>query len=179
VSELIVFVFRDQYRAPEVLNELRRHERAQVADLDDAVAVSLDEKRHAKIHLSLNLSTSVASHWARMWGSLLAVTLFLPLKEVMVEAADRTGGGSGLTQTSLASDAPLLDAHWWKESLSDDFLRDVGAMIGPGDSAIFMILRTTNLPAALKQLRGYGETLLHTALGQQQDEELKSMLVPG
>ena len=180
MSELIVFVFRNQYRAPEVLNELRRHEWRWADDLDDAVAVTLDEQGHVKVHLSVDLSTSEVNRWARMWGSLLAVTLFLPLPVVTVKAAGRAiGDGRVLTKSSLATAGQFPDARWWKESLPAEFLRDVGAMIGRGDSAIFMILRTKNLSSALRQLRGYGETFLHTLLGQRQDEELKAMLATG
>lgn len=177
VSELIVFVFRNQYRAPEVLNELRRHEWRWADDLDDAVAVTLDERGRVKVHLSVDLSTNEVNRWARMWGSLLAVTLFLPPPSVVVKAADRTIGESRvLTRNSFATTGQFPDARWWKESLPEEFLRDVSAMIGYGDSAIFMILRTKNLSSALRQLRGYGETFLHTLLGQRQDEELKTML---
>ena len=177
VTQLVVFVFRNQYRAPEVLNELRRHEWEWATDLDDAVAVTVDEKGHVKLHLSIDLSTNEETRWARMWGSLLAVTLFLPLTVVTNEASDHTiEDGRVLTRSSLATTGPFPDARWWRESLPAEFLRDVSAMIGHGDSAIFMILRTKNLSSALKRLRGYGETFLHTLLDQQQDEELKAML---
>lgn len=177
MSELVVFVFRDQYRAPEVLNELRRREWEWIADLDDAVAVTLDEHGHTKVHLSVELPTSEAARWTKMWGSLLAVTLFLPLTKVVVEAADHMiGVGSTLTETTRTTNPPLPDARWWQESLPEDFLRDVGAIIGLGSSAIFMILRTENLLAVLRQLRSYGEILLHTTLGPRQDEEMRAML---
>jgi uncharacterized membrane protein len=177
VSELIVFVFRNQYRAPEVLNELRRHEWRWADDLDDAVAVTLDKQGRVKVHLSIDLSTNELTRRARMWGSLLAVTLYLPLPVVTVKAPDRTiGNGRALTKSPFATTGQFPDARWWKETLSEEFLRDVGAMIGRGDSAIFMILRTKNLSSALRQLRGYGETFLHTLLEQRQVEELRAML---
>ena len=71
MSELVAFVFRDQFRAPEVLNELRRREWPWVRDLDEAVAVTLNEDGKARVHLSLDLSTYEGAGWARLWGSLL------------------------------------------------------------------------------------------------------------
>lgn len=182
MSELAVFVFRDQYRAPEVLNELRRRGWEWVGDLNDAVAVTLDKKGKAKVHLSVDLSTNGANAWARMWASLLGVTLFLPLTDVMAEAVDRMAFTSGaLTDGSRNAHTLLPDARWWKECLRlpDDFLRDIGAVIKPGDSAIFMLLRVNNLQIVMQQLRNYGDTLIHTSLGPEQDEQMNAMLARG
>jgi uncharacterized membrane protein len=88
VSELIAFVFRDQYRAPEVLNELRRREWPWGQDLDDAVVITLGDSGKARAQLNIDLSTYAAVGWARLWSSLLNTTLFIPLTEVIVEAAN-------------------------------------------------------------------------------------------
>ena len=179
MSELTVFVFRDQYRAPEVLNELRRRGWEWVGDLNDAVAVTLDKKGKAKVHLSVDLSTNEANAWVRMWASLLGVALFLPLTDVMVEAVDRIAFASGApTNGSRNAHALLPDARWWKECLClpEDFLRDISAVIKPGDSAIFMLLRVKNFQAVMQQLRNYGDTLIHTSLGPEQDEQMNAML---
>jgi len=179
VSELVVFVFRDQYRAPEVLNELRRRDWPWVRDLDDAVAVTLNEDGHARVHLSIDLSKCEAAGWARMWSSLLGNTLFLPLTEVMVEAADgmryspRNANGQG--NACAERDG---ETKWWRDSLDlpPDFKRDVAALIGPSGSAIFMLLRAATVPVALKQLCNYGNTILHTSLSAEQDDKMLAML---
>jgi uncharacterized membrane protein len=179
VSELIVLAFTDEFRAPEVLNELRRRDWDWVVDLNDAVAVTLDDKGGAKVQLSVDLTTSEAAAWARLWGSLLGVTLFLPTTEVIVEAAGRVADASGTPAASApASHAALPGASWWKGCLRipDDFMRDVGASIGPGDSAIFMLSRAPDRSAVLRQLRNYGGTLLHTSLDSKQDKEMQDVL---
>ena len=78
VSELIVFGFRDQYRAAEVLNELKRREWEWAGNLDDAVAITIAQDGKARVQLSVDLSNGEAAAWARVWGSLLSVTLFRP-----------------------------------------------------------------------------------------------------
>ena len=52
VSELVAFIFRDQLRAPEVLNELRQCDFAWSKDLDEAVAVTLDDEGKVRVQLS-------------------------------------------------------------------------------------------------------------------------------
>jgi len=176
VSELIAFVFRDQYRAPEVLNELRRREWPWAQDLDDAVVITLDEKGKARAQLNIDLSTYEAVGWAKLWASLLDKTLFIPLAEVIVDAADGIANRS-LRALRQSSDEPR-EARWWRESLehSENFKRDVGALMVRTGSAIFILLRSTDATKALRQLGNYGDTLVHTAISREQDEKMQAIL---
>jgi hypothetical protein len=74
--------------------------------------------------------------------------------------------------------ARVLPRHWWKNTLgiSDEFIRDVGAIVQPGDSAVFMFLQTPTIVSVLRQLRNYGGTLLHTSLTVEQEEALRDAL---
>jgi len=181
VSELIAFVFRDQFRAPEVLNELRRREFVWVRDLDEAVAVTMNESGKARVHLTVDPSNYRGASWARLWGSFLSVMLFQPMTEVIVEATSRLAllpwGNFGTTNESMIW---ANESEWWRKSLASsgngNFKRDVGALMAPNASAIFMFLRTQNAAAALKQLSNYGDTLVHTTLSSEQDEKLFEML---
>ena len=178
MSELVAFVFRDQFRAPEVLNELRRREWAWVCDLDEAVTVTLNEQGKARVQLSVDPSTCQGGGWARLWGSLLSATLFQPVTEVMVAAT------SGLVFTANGSHQRTpesrrsLESEWWCKSLagSGNFKRDVAALIAPNGSAIFMLFRNQDAATVLRQLRNYGDTLVHTTLSAEQDEKLREML---
>jgi len=181
VSELIAFVFRDQFRAPEVLNELRRREFVWVHDLDEAVAVTMNENGKARVHLTVDPSNYRGASWARLWGSFLSVMLFQPMTEVIVEATSRlafypNGNRGPANEKVIWSN----ESEWWRKSLASsgncDFKRDVGALIAPNGSAIFMLFRTQNAAAALKQLSNYGDTLLHTTLSSEQDEKLLEIL---
>jgi uncharacterized membrane protein len=179
VSDLVAFVFRDQFRAPEVLNELRRRDWLWVRDLDEAVAVTLNEDGKARVHLSVDVSTYEGAGWARLWGSLLNTTLFLPLTEVLEEAAEGLASSpqSTLDQTRPHNGA-ALESQWWRDSLetAGNFRRDVAALIAANGSAIFMLLRSPNTAAVLKQLSNYGDTIVHTPLSSEQDEKLAVLL---
>ena len=179
MSELIAFVFRDQYRAPEVLNELRRREWPWVKDLDDAVVITLNEAGKARVHLSVDLATFEPARWARLWSSLLNSTLFLPLTEVMVDAADGICiSGQRLSTTTKPDREETFETKWWRESLehAENFKRDVAALMVPHGSAIFILLRTASAPTVLKQLGNYGDTIVHTTVSSEQDSKILARL---
>jgi uncharacterized membrane protein len=178
VSELIAFVFRDQYRAPEVLNELRRREWPWVKDLDDAVVVTFNDKGKARAQLTVDLCTGEAAPWARLWGSLLNTTLFLPMAEVIVEAADGIDIATHLPRTSRQNSHATPEAQWWRESLehSENFKRDTAALINANGSAIFILLRTADPTKVLQLLRNYGDTIVHTSIVSEQDKKMQAIL---
>lgn len=182
VNDLVAFVFRDQFRAPEVLNELRRRDWTWVQDLDEAVAVTVNENGNARVQLSVDPSTREGARWARLWGSLLSSTLFLPLTEEMVKTAD------GLTfsprQPSDERRPPgesVMESQWWCDSLesANNFRRDVAALMAGNASAIFILLRARNTAAVLQQLSNYGDTIVHAPLSIEQHENLLRLLANG
>jgi uncharacterized membrane protein len=178
MSELVAFVFRDQFRAPEVLNELRRRDWCWVKDLDEAVVVTLNETGKARVHLSVDLSTYKGAGWARLWGSLLSSTLFMPITGLMVDATNRLMLQKHDKAVVGITSRLTREGSWWQKALeqSDDFKRDVAALIAPGSSAIFMFLKTEDAPYILKQLGNYGDTIIHTSLRSEHDETMLTLL---
>jgi uncharacterized membrane protein len=179
VSELVVLIFTDRYRAPEVLNELRRRDGLWSQDLDRAVAVALDSEARASVHLSVDLSKREAVGWARIWGSLLNSALFVPLTEGMVEAVDEvTVPLRRIGPSSPKDGKESCEAKWWRESLhdSENFKRDLSALVTANSSAILMMLRTPRISKVLESLRNYGNTIVHTTVSTAQDDKLSVML---
>lgn len=179
MSELVAFIFTDQYRAPEVLNELRRRDGLWSQDLDRAVAVTLDSEARASVHMSVDLSKGEAGGWARIWGALLNSTLFVPLTQGMVAAADEVALSSRrINRSSFKNREESCEARWWRESLEDseNFQRDLSASITANSSAILMMLRTPRVSKALENLRNYGSTIVHTTISTVQDERLRTIL---
>jgi uncharacterized membrane protein len=179
VSELIAFVFRDQYRAPEVLNELRRRDWEWVRDLDDAVVITLDDAGQARGQFSVDLSKCGACGWARFWRSLLDRTLFVPRTAGLVEAANGVCLSSrGISHSRWDDSGESKESKWWRDSLrdSENFQRDVAALMVPQASAIFLLLRAENAPVVLKQLRNYGDTIVHASVSSEQDKKMLAIL---
>jgi uncharacterized membrane protein len=58
------------------------------------------------------------------------------------------------------------DAATWKETygISDEFVKEVGGMVQPGQSAVFVLARASDPAAVAEHFRGYGGTILRTTL---------------
>jgi len=180
VPELIVVGFKkDMYRASEVLNDLLRLNYDWVVDLHDAVAVYRDYGGKLRVDQSYQMTTGEGAGWGALWGlmigSLLAIPFTAGASAAAAGAAVATGAISG---TAIGAGLGAVDASSWKDSfgIPDDFVQQVGALVQPGDSAIFAILRVGNPDVMADQFRGYGGTILHTTLSKDQQAKVEKVL---
>jgi uncharacterized membrane protein len=169
VGQLIVVGFTDRFRAAEVLNDLKRRDLGWTADLDHAVVVTLDETGKVKVQLNVDLSVGQTAAWAELWGSLLGVTLFLRTAN-LTQAADRIRSAPENHNNGSGTGDTASNANWWKRDvgLGEQFLRDMGALIKDGGSAIFMLLHTEENLLVRKELQNYGSMIIHTMLSAEQ-----------
>jgi uncharacterized membrane protein len=79
---------------------------------------------------------------------------------------------------ALGATVGAVDASSWKEDfgISEDFVQRVGAMVQPGDSAIFALLRSIDPNLVEAQFRGYGGTILRTTLNPEQKARVEATL---
>jgi hypothetical protein len=70
------------------------------------------------------------------------------------------------------------EVKWWRESLrsSENFRRDVAALVGPNSSTVLMLARKIKISDALEHFRKHASTIVHTAISVKQDEKLTQML---
>jgi len=70
------------------------------------------------------------------------------------------------------------DADTFKREygISDDFVKEVGGMIQPGDSAVFAVVRGGNPEQMAEKFRGYGGTILKTTLSPRVAERVQQTL---
>jgi uncharacterized membrane protein len=87
-------------------------------------------------------------------------------------AAGALGGGA------LGAVGGAVDAHWWKDvfGIPEDFVQEVGALVQPGDSAIFALLRTVDSAFVAAQFSNYGGTVLSTTLTPEQASKVEAIL---
>ena len=180
VPELIVVGFKkDMYRASEVLNDLLRLNYDWVVDLHDAVAVYRDYGGKLRVDQSYQMTTGEGAGWGALWGLMIGSILAIPFtagaSAAAAGAAVATGAISG---TAIGAGLGAVDASSWKDSfgIPDDFVQQVGALVQPGDSAIFAILRVGNPDVMADQFRGYGGTILHTTLSKDQQAKVEKVL---
>ena len=70
------------------------------------------------------------------------------------------------------------EIKWWRDvfAKSENFRRDVSALVSSNSSAIIMLLRDIKASDALIRLRNYGNTIIHTSLSEEQDRKLDELL---
>ncbi len=179
MAQLIVVGFKkDMYRASEVLNELQAMDDDWVVDLHDAVAVYRDYNGKLRVDQSYQMTTGEGAGWGGLWGSLIGLTLAIPFTGGATAPAAGALAAGALAGGALGAGAGAIDASWWKDEfgIPDDFVKQVGALIQPGDSAIYALLRTANPNIVADEFRGYGGTLLSTTLSRGQQQKVESVL---
>src|ERR1044072_3846166 len=132
--ELVVVGFQGKYRAAQVLAEL--HQRGvHLFEPDRAITLSWEDSQNFIVQQSINLSRQEGARWARLWAGFIKATLFQPFTEELSKAADSLA--SRKNQDTDHELATSLRRDWWLSDVGipDDFVRDVGALIQPGESA--------------------------------------------
>jgi uncharacterized membrane protein len=177
MAELIVVGFKkDMYRASEVLNTLQDMNESWVVDLRDAVAVYRDYNGKLRVDQSYQMTSGEGAAWGGLFGGLMGALLAAPFTGGASVAAVIAAGS--LSGVALGATAGAIDASTWKEDygISEDFVKQVGTMVQPGDSAIFALLRTLDPDLVAAQFKGYGGTILRTTLDPRQRAKVEGTL---
>ena len=180
MSQLIVVGFKqDMYRASEVLNKLSAMDDDWVVDLRDAVAVYRDYSGKLRVDQSYQMTTGEGAGWGLFWGALIGALIAIPFTAGASGAAlAGTLAAGALGGGALGATGGALDASWWKDEfgIPEDFVKGIGAMVQPGDSAILAMLRTVDPVKVAEQFRGYGGTVLQTTLTAEQSAKVQAVL---
>lgn len=183
MSNLIVVGFKkDMYRASAVLNQLSEMHDDWTIDLRDAVAVYRDYNGNLRVDQSYQMTTGQGAAWGGLWGSLIGLTIGAMAAPFTAGASAAVAAGTlatgALSGGVLGAAGGAIDADWWKEDfgISEDFVKDVGVMVQPGDSAIFVLLRTADPSQLAERFRGYGGTVLQSSLTKEQADKVQAVL---
>ncbi|MGD9627621.1 MAG: DUF1269 domain-containing protein [Pyrinomonadaceae bacterium] len=177
MSNLIVVGFKnDRYKANEVLYKLRRLDEDWAIYLDDAVAVYRGYDGELRVDQSYQLTTGEGAAWGTLWGSLIGLTLAIPFTAGATAPAAAVAAGT-LGGAAVGAATGAVGAKWWKEDygIADEFVRDVGTMIQPGDSAIF-VLANGDPERAKKEFEGSGGKVLMTSVSEEQKAKIEKVL---
>ena len=179
MSDLIVVGFHGKHRAAEVLEQLQQLDDKWVIDLEDGVAAYRRDNGKLRVEQSLTLTGKQGGTLGATLGLLVGGLLAAPFTGgVSAGAAAAAIGSSALAVGSIGAVAGVADATDWKEQfgVSDDFVRQVGGMLQPGDSAIFALLRTHERDVAAKYFARYGGTVLQTTLSPTKAAQLQETI---
>jgi uncharacterized membrane protein len=178
MRDLIVVGYHEMQRAADVLTELQLLE-SESFELADAVAAHRAGDGRLHVDRSTHPTTKEGAGRGALLAGLLGALVVAPFTGgLSLAAAATTVGYSALTTGTLGAAVGANDAGAWKRELgiSDDFVREVGGLLQPGDSAVFALVRAADPAPVTEWFRGSGGTVLRTSLPPSQEEYLQQTL---
>lgn len=158
MSDLIAIAYDDLYKAEEVRLTLAKLQQGRLIELEDAAIVTKDADGKVKLNQAVNLTATGAASGS-FWGLLIGTLFLNPLLGAAVGAA--SGAISGA----------LTDI-----GVNDQFMKDLGATLQPGTSALFLLVRKVTPDKVLEQVAPYGGKVLQTSLTKDKEAELQQIL---
>jgi len=156
MAELIVLGFKDMTRADEVVPELQAMHGEGLIELADWARVI--RRPDSKLEVRQATSTTGAgAAGGALFGGLIGLLFLMPLAGAVVGAA--TGA---------------LVGHFSDYGISDKFIKEVGAQISPGTSALFLYVAQMTEDKVIDRLKRFEPTLIRTSLSEEAESRLRS-----
>jgi uncharacterized membrane protein len=181
MRDMIVVGFEGIHRATEVLNQVLALNADWTVDLrlDDALAVYRTADGRLRVDQGMQPTSRQAAASGGVLGAFLGALLAVPFTggasgvaaAAAIGAGALTGGGAG----ALIGDA---DATALRETygISEAFVQQVGGMVQPGQSAVFLLAESDEPGKIAKSFRGYGGTILRTTLRPEQAKQIQQVI---
>jgi uncharacterized membrane protein len=177
----MVIGFDGKHRGAEVLNQLESLEASWAIDLKDAVAAYRSSDGRLHVDKSIQPTTREGAAWGAIIGGLIGALVFAPLTAgaaapAAIAAISAGAGMLGVTGAAFGAD----DAARWKETtgIADTFVNQVGGMVQPGQSAVFVLARASDPAKVEEQFRGYGGKVLRTTLSKDAAAKFQELINP-
>ena len=168
MAELIVVGFEGTRRAREVLDQVESLNALTAIDLRDAVAVYRTNDGKLRTDRSVEPTSKEGAALGGLVGAVIGGLLAAPFTAgaSVPAAAVAVGAGSATLGAIGGAVVGFDDATSFKESygISEELVRQVGGMVQPGQSAVFVLAHASDPAVIAEQFRGYGGTILRTSL---------------
>lgn len=156
MTELIVLAFPTTGGAKEALSVLSSLQKQELIKLSDAAAVVRKADGKVKVQQAVDLVGAGALGGA-FWGMLIGLIFLVPWLGLAI------GAISG-----------AIAGRFSDIGIDDKFIKEVGATIEPGNSALFMMVQRMTEDRVLPELQKFHPTLLRTNLSSEDEEKLKA-----
>lgn len=160
MSNLIVIGFNNEADAFAMRAELAKLQAQYLIEMEDAVVVTRDAKGKPQLHQAVNLTVGGAVG-GMFWGTLIGMLFLNPLLGAAI------GAGSGALSGKLSD-----------IGINDQFMKDLGATLTAGTSALFVLVRKSTPDKVLEGLKpfaGKGK-VIQTSLTKDKEEELRAFM---
>jgi uncharacterized membrane protein len=161
MSDLVVVAFDDEFKAERVRLDLLQMKHEHLVDLEEAAVVVHQKDGKVKMHHVTHFTVPVALGGGFV-GSLVGLILINPVVALFGLVA---GSGLGAVIGSL------------KEiGIDEKFMKDLGAHLKPGASALFIVARRAKPEAILNEVGKFGGKVLQTPLKHDNEDKLREAL---
>ncbi len=158
MANLVVVMYDDQYRAKDVMKELKTLQENKQLAIDDAAYVTKDNEGHFHVHQEHSLTKSGAV--AGGVGGIVAGLLFtIPIAGLAVGAA--AGAIAGKAQDYGIDDKVI-------KAINDDMRLNT--------SAIFLLVHDVNRDAVIPVFTKYGGKVVQTTVTPEDEAKLQALL---
>jgi uncharacterized membrane protein len=181
MPELTVVGYEGIHRATEVLRDLRDLEAARTIGVADAMAVYRTDEGRLLVDESVKPTSLEGATLGGLLGILIGLVLTVPI----------TGGASAAVAASAVSTGALglgaIGAAIGREEagdvkatsgIPDELVKQIGGMVQPGQSALFVLADATDPEGVAQRLGHYGGTILRTTLPAEDVERLQRAMDP-
>ena len=158
MSDLVVIGFDNEHTAFEMRAELVKLQKEYLIEMEDVVVLTKNDKGKVKLHQAMNL-TATGAVSGSFWGMLIGMLFLNPLVGAAV------GAGAG------ALSGKLTDV-----GIDNKFMQELGEMLTPGTSALFVLVRKATADKVLEGLKGFKGKVLKTSLTIDKEDELQKIL---
>lgn len=156
MSYLIVLSFDEEKGAEEVREDMLKLQRQHIVTLEDAAVVIRRQDGKVKVKQAHSLVGEGALGGA-FWGLLIGLIFWMPWLGMAVGAVGGAISGS------------FIDI-----GVDDDFIKEVGNTVQPGNSALFLLVREATMDKMVDALQHHGAKIMHTSLSREQEEKLRA-----
>jgi uncharacterized membrane protein len=156
MSTLAVVKFDNETGADAMREELGRLQKQELIKLDDAAVVIRRPDGKVKVKQATSL-VGVGALGGAFWGMLIGLLFFMPWLGLAVGAA---GGAIGGAMQDIGVD--------------DNFIKQVGNSIQPGQSALFVLVREATTDRVIEDLKPFGGEIIYTNLSSEDEAKLKA-----
>jgi len=161
MSELIVFAFPTETDASEMDETIHYLMKEELIALKDAAVVIRKPDGKIKVKQATNL-VGVGAFGGAFWGMLIGLLFWAPWLGLAIGAV-----------------AGAISGAMSDYGINDDFIKEVGATIKPGDSALFLLISKWTEDKVLERLKKFNATIVRTSLSKEDEQKLKAAFGAG
>jgi uncharacterized membrane protein len=169
MSELVAVTYPDVYKAGEVCAALQRLQREFLIEMEDAAYITREPDGKVKLHQTVPIVPTAAGiglSRGSIWGALVGLLFMQPLLGLAVGGALGAAGGA-------------LGGKMMDFGIPDAFMKELGAKLQPGTSALFVLFRKATWERVLPHISQYGGTVIHSSLTPEAEAKLQAALTEG